>query len=481
MAVKNLVLTSETGQRVYPVAGLLNEIDIHFPNVVNPFTARSARYPKDVTLASHVDWREVHGVITSVSNQRGCVSSYAIAVASAVTMRTRIKAKAKLPRASYEEIVSCLEGDNNRGCSGGSAADALKWVMNNSLKSVADCPPSALRWCKHGACKWPGSSTLSKITVPDCLAYQGCEGSYNIKHPFTPTSKNGLMHQLSQYGPTVCMFLVTADFCKGKWLETNNIFVYSKGETYYGNGEYEDGKDGNTIVGCHACSVVGYGEEKVSGFREKLSYWILQNSWGENWGAHGYAKVAASGKYTYKGTKVDVNTDLGFDTRIRLKNPNIRKPCCGQICFTPVLDRRFTKMFGKPLPIAKMPNLPQALAFDALSCDRREERDRRRISDSDSDQESEPANPGTDDSNGDASQPDIETDSGSDAYQPEDNSVPDPITKKINHAGVIAWAVILCLAVLILSALVVIRMWSFRSPPEPTPVYHVTPSPSSNM
>ena len=39
----------------------------------------------------------------------------------------------------------------------------------------------------------------------------------------------------------------------------------------------------------HAVLLVGYGTEKTI-FGEK-KYWIVQNSWGERWGEHGYFRV----------------------------------------------------------------------------------------------------------------------------------------------------------------------------------------------
>jgi len=41
----------------------------------------------------------------------------------------------------------------------------------------------------------------------------------------------------------------------------------------------------------HGVAVVGYGEEKGRFGREK-KYWIVKNSWGKNWGDHGFVKFA---------------------------------------------------------------------------------------------------------------------------------------------------------------------------------------------
>merc|ERR1712139_628816 len=39
----------------------------------------------------------------------------------------------------------------------------------------------------------------------------------------------------------------------------------------------------------HAVKIIGWGQ------MEGKNYWLVENSWGEDWGEHGYAKVVAGG------------------------------------------------------------------------------------------------------------------------------------------------------------------------------------------
>jgi len=39
----------------------------------------------------------------------------------------------------------------------------------------------------------------------------------------------------------------------------------------------------------HAVVCVGWGEEEIDG--DLIKFWILKNSWGENWGENGYFKI----------------------------------------------------------------------------------------------------------------------------------------------------------------------------------------------
>ena len=41
--------------------------------------------------------------------------------------------------------------------------------------------------------------------------------------------------------------------------------------------------------GAHAVIMVGWGEETIG--TEQVKYWILQNSWGQDWGDNGYVKM----------------------------------------------------------------------------------------------------------------------------------------------------------------------------------------------
>ena len=52
---------------------------------------------------------------------------------------------------------------------------------------------------------------------------------------------------------------------------------------YYSGGIYQH-KSGS-VEGGHAVTFVGYGEEN------KVKYWLVRNSWGEDWGEKGYFRI----------------------------------------------------------------------------------------------------------------------------------------------------------------------------------------------
>ena len=75
-----------------------------------------------------------------------------------------------------------------------------------------------------------------------------------------------IMDQLINYGPVVSSIICYEDFQKGEF----DIYSY-------------DGV--STNKGGHAIVIVGYG------FYNNIYYWLIQNSWGEDWGENGFAKI----------------------------------------------------------------------------------------------------------------------------------------------------------------------------------------------
>jgi cathepsin C len=73
---------------------------------------------------------------------------------------------------------------------------------------------------------------------------------------------------------------------------TPELYYYSKGifhsDVKKTEGVFEKGVKPWESTN-HAIVCVGWGEETVN--EEIIKYWILKNSWGENWGENGYFKL----------------------------------------------------------------------------------------------------------------------------------------------------------------------------------------------
>ena len=62
----------------------------------------------------------------------------------------------------------------------------------------------------------------------------------------------------------------------------------------YKTGVYTKGEDVPKFSGYHTIKIVGWGVEDGSEEEPNKGnkYWIIENSWGEDWGQNGYAKIS---------------------------------------------------------------------------------------------------------------------------------------------------------------------------------------------
>jgi len=83
----------------------------------------------------------------------------------------------------------------------------------------------------------------------------------------------------------------------------------------YKSGIYRAGEYVTKFSNTHAVTIVGWGKK---GKKKKNSskYWIIQNTWGDDWGENGFAKVAMG---------QDLNIDK-FAYSIRVKKKKVVQP-----------------------------------------------------------------------------------------------------------------------------------------------------------
>jgi len=197
------------------------------------------------------------GYVEPVMDQADCGSCYIVSTTRMLTARHRIATQNKTAEAfSISFPLWCAE--YNQGCQGGYAFLGSKWAHDVGL-IPARCAP----YTTHGKCHV--SCDLSKEK-------RWRVGDYNyIGGWYGNSSVYAIMDELHKNGPMVVSF------------EPSDEFMYYAGGIYVS-------KPTKLNMGWqkvdHAVLLVGWGEE----FDQK--YWLVQNSWGTDWGEKGFFRIA---------------------------------------------------------------------------------------------------------------------------------------------------------------------------------------------
>jgi len=215
----------------------------------------------DTSLPSSWDWRNGTGgknYLEPVIDQGDCGSCYTVSTVRMMSARNKIRLKdpTQLPF-SISFPLYCAE--YNQGCDGGYAFLASKWSADVGL-----VPATCARYAEHGQCG----------IDPQCLNDMGTHFRAD-KHRYVGGFYGGaneadMMREVVEKGPLVVSF------------EPKNDLMY------YNSGIYKSVPDVHSEWERvdHAVLLVGYGEEKGQ------KYWILQNSWGPDWGEQGFFRMA---------------------------------------------------------------------------------------------------------------------------------------------------------------------------------------------
>ncbi len=197
-------------------------------------------------------------MLPAANQQKTCGASYAFATTTATAERACINSsEQKLTQLSAQELLSC--DVLNQGCKGGYLNTSLDYIRN---KGVVDeqCFPYAADSdtvkCDQ-MCKEP---SVREQIQSYCVLF----GEDDIKR------------DIIKSGPVVAASQVHVDFLT------------------YRSGVYSKGDDVPRFSGFQAVKIIGWGVESGSDNEPNKGnkYWLVQNSWGEDWGENGVAKIS---------------------------------------------------------------------------------------------------------------------------------------------------------------------------------------------
>jgi cathepsin B len=189
-------------------------------------------------------------------NLETCGSSYAFAAAQTTAERACITSKDQvLVDPSKQELLSCDVA--NSGCKGGYLNNALDYIRGKGISSEECFPYKADDSVRcDEMCKNPKKQRIENY----CILF----GEDDIKR------------DIYKNGPVVATTQIYTDFLT------------------YKSGVYQKNDETPRFSGFTTIKIVGWGVE--SGTENEPNkgnkYWIVQNSWGEDWGENGYAKIS---------------------------------------------------------------------------------------------------------------------------------------------------------------------------------------------
>ncbi|KAM3613573.1 uncharacterized protein V6R79_001612 [Siganus canaliculatus] len=199
------------------------------------------RFPK------YLDYRK-KGMVTSVKNQGSCGSCWAFSSAGALEGQLA-KKTGELVDLSPQNLVDCVT--ENSGCGGGYMTNAFRYVQENGGIDSEEAYPYV---GEDQPCRYNSSGMAAQ-----------CKGYVEVP----VGDEHALAVALFKAGPVSV----------GIDARQQTFQLYSKGVYYDPNCNKDDIN--------HAVLAVGFG---VTGKGKK--YWIVKNSWGEEWGKEGYILMA---------------------------------------------------------------------------------------------------------------------------------------------------------------------------------------------
>ncbi|KAF5405801.1 Cathepsin B endopeptidase [Paragonimus heterotremus] len=238
-------------------------------------------FDKDA-LPESFDAREQWPNCTSIGeirDQSSCGSCWAFGAVEAMSDRICIHSNGKLDvRLSARDLLSCC-AILSSGCEGGFPGEAWDYwehsgiVTGGSMEQQTGCLPYPFPTCSHHGKGQRPPCPDKLYDTPKCV--RKCQKKYPKKYTddkyFGDSSYNvqdreeDIMRELMKNGPMEVAFDVYEDFMN-----------YNEGIYHHVAGK---------MLGGHAIKLLGWGVENGT------KYWLLANSWNEDWGEKGFFRI----------------------------------------------------------------------------------------------------------------------------------------------------------------------------------------------
>jgi len=218
--------------------------------------------------------------LREIRDQGSCGSCWAFAATEAMTDRLCVATQGKSKfRFSADNLVACcgILSLCGFGCNGGFPSSAWRYWVSHGIVSGGPydsnqgCQPYEIAPCMHHVPGPRPNCTMQK--TPKCV--KQCESSYS-----TPYGQD-LHYGSKSYSISRNVEQIQTEIMKNGPVEAaitvyDDFLLYKSGVYHHVHG---------LRLGGHAVKILGWGVEN------ETPYWLLANSWNEDWGDHGFFKV----------------------------------------------------------------------------------------------------------------------------------------------------------------------------------------------
>ncbi|XP_050439991.1 cathepsin B-like [Adelges cooleyi] len=248
-----------------------------------PFKTQDPNYNSIFYIPENFDarkkWKHCK-TIGMVRDQGNCGSCWAFGTTGAFSDRLCIATNGEFNELlSAEELAFCCTSGGS-GCGGGTPMVAWNYFSTNGIVTGGDydskqgCQPYLVPPCIHGVPAEQEGSCRGQPMEENHRCTRKCYGNTTIDYQKDHRYVYGayyltidtIQEEMLAYGPVEATFEVYDDFVN------------------YKSGVYEKSENASYLGG-HSVKLIGWGVEK------ETPYWLLVNSWNENWGDKGMFKI----------------------------------------------------------------------------------------------------------------------------------------------------------------------------------------------
>lgn len=251
------------------------------PNSPIKLAAKEIEPLSDIPAAfdSRDQWGTLCPSTKEVRDQANCGSCWAFGAVEAMTDRFCIASKgAQKPHISAQDLLTCCGFMCGNGCQGGYPEAAWQhWksaglVTGGNYDSKEGCEPYSLANCDHHctgkypACTGEGSTpACKKSCISGYPKSYAQDKQYGASAYSVPSDVAKIQTEIMTNGPVEGAFTVYEDFLTYK----SGVYTHTSGQ----------------MLGGHAIKILGWGVDTG------VAYWIVANSWNEDWGNGGFFNI----------------------------------------------------------------------------------------------------------------------------------------------------------------------------------------------